>query len=359
MARKTIEEKIKTLNAGHKIKIRLQGQVKRRKFFLDFVENNKREYYQLDFYLTGDPTRDDYTLRIVDEIRKKKEVELLENKTGFVLKPNEINFWDYCKKYIATKKGRAIDSYNLAVLKFSRYIKNDHLFIVDISELILRQYLDHLLTQELSPISVANYFAHIKIILRQAVKDKLLPYDPTLNIKVSKPEMMKVFLTIDEVKLLYDFDCHRPQIKNAFLFSCFTGLRMSDIFNLKWADIQDDRIHLVQKKTRQIVTIALSDTAKKILENQKQFNTSTLVFQLLETNRTRKHLKDWVEKAGITKNVSFHTARHTFATMCLTSDIDIFTVSKLLGHSDIKTTQVYAKLIDKKKDEAIKKLPEF
>ncbi|HQM85477.1 MAG TPA: tyrosine-type recombinase/integrase [bacterium] len=75
--------------------------------------------------------------------------------------------------------------------------------------------------------------------------------------------------------------------------------------------------------------------------------------------KSGKHLKEWVRISGITKNVSFHTARHTFATLCISSGIDIYTTSKLLGHTDVKTTQQYAKLVDKKKDEAIDKLPEL
>ena len=105
--------------------------------------------------------------------------------------------------------------------------------------------------------------------------------------------------------------------------------------------------------------MALSKTAQSIIDDQKNYDNGVYVFHLLEKNRTRKHLKEWVRLSGITKNVSFHTARHTFATLCISSGIDLYTTSKLLGHTDIKTTQQYAKLVDKKKDEAIDKLPEL
>lgn len=88
-------------------------------------------------------------------------------------------------------------------------------------------------------------------------------------------------------------------------------------------------------------------------------NENDKVFDLKSHQVTTKYLKRWVKDTGINKKITFHCARHTFATLCLTHDIDLYTVSKLLGHRDIKSTQIYAKLIDKKKDEAIDKLPEL
>ena len=93
--------------------------------------------------------------------------------------------------------------------------------------------------------------------------------------------------------------------------------------------------------------------AKKIHYNLEQ----NIIFDLRNNTQICNAIKKWVQKAGINKHITFHCARHTFATMCLTYDVDIYTVSKLLGHRDIGSTQIYAKLIDKKKDEAIDKLP--
>ena len=84
------------------------------------------------------------------------------------------------------------------------------------------------------------------------------------------------------------------------------------------------------------------------------------VFDLIPSeNKINKHIKNWIQAAGINKHVTFHISRHNFATLLLSSDIDIYTVSKLLGHKDVKVTQIYAKLIDKKRDEAIEKLPKI
>ncbi len=148
------------------------------------------------------------------------------------------------------------------------------------------------------------------------------------------------------------------EVKDAFLFSCFTGLRYSDVVNLTWDNISNDKIEFKQRKTGGVEYLPISQTAKDILVNsQNSKNKSKFIFDVPTKVGIFKHIKKWVKDAGIKKRVSFHTARHTFATMALTQGVDLYTVSKLLGHKDISTTQVYAKIIDSKKDEAVNKLP--
>jgi integrase len=149
------------------------------------------------------------------------------------------------------------------------------------------------------------------------------------------------------------------EVKDAFIFSCFTGLRYSDILNLKWQNIINNKIEFRQQKTGGVEYLPLSQTAKKILETKLPYRKDEFVFHLPQKPVIWEHIKNWVKKAEINKRVSFHTARHTFATLSLTMGTDLYTVSKLLGHKSISTTQVYAKIVDAKKVEAINKLPKL
>jgi integrase len=175
---------------------------------------------------------------------------------------------------------------------------------------------------------------------------------------IPKTEVHKEFLTLPELKALKNTACENGQTKNAFLFSCFTGLRYRDIESLHFEDIREGYLHFRQQKTKGYERIKLSQNALEIISRQREINGGEgTVFRLLFSTTTQKHINQWVEDAGINKHITWHSGRHTFATLALTHDIDLYTVSKLLGHKEIKTTQIYAKLVDKKKDEAIDKLP--
>ncbi len=149
------------------------------------------------------------------------------------------------------------------------------------------------------------------------------------------------------------------QTKRAFLFTCFTGLRVSDIKRLTWENIQSGYLDFRQQKTKGIERIKLSKSALEIIESQKGERTAPAgkVFDIISAYSTNDHIRQWARDAGINKNITWHCGRHTFATLCLSAGNDIYTVSKLLGHKDVKVTQIYARLIDTKKDEAIDKLP--
>ena len=138
-----------------------------------------------------------------------------------------------------------------------------------------------------------------------------------------------------------------------------TGLRISDIKRLTWNEIKNDRLILKQTKTKNFTYIPLASDALELLKKEVNIIdlATNLIFNLPQKWWINQILKEWCEKAGIKKDISFHTSRHTFATMTLTYGADLYTVSSLLDHKDIKTTQVYAKIIDKKKEEAIKSLP--
>jgi integrase len=344
------------MNKVNKIKLRIDKDT----IYLDVSHDGKRERFSTKLRITGDQAKDDYNLKIADEIRKKKELELLENKTGFRLtdqKRSKTELTEYTQKKMKDRSSPKL--YHYSILRFTRFYSKSIAYIEDITEKHMKDFLKFLEGENISLITIKNYMNHLRIIFNLAIDDRIIAYNPAKNVRPAYREVIKVYLTIEEVKRLYHTPADRDEIKNAFIFACFTGLRISDLKKLRWDSVKNDKLVIVQQKTSNIVSMALSKTAKDILTHQRdQFFKDAYVFHLLEKNRTRKHLKKWIQDSGITKNVSFHTARHTFATMCLTSGIDIFTTSKLLGHSDVKTTQIYAKLIDRKKDEAIELMPE-
>jgi integrase len=149
-------------------------------------------------------------------------------------------------------------------------------------------------------------------------------------------------------------------LKKAFIFSALTGLRWSDIEKLIWSEIQHSKemgyyIRFRQKKTKGAETLPISEQARELLGEKGEQNDQ--IFKGLHYSAwSNLKLQQWVMKAGIPKNITFHSARHTYATLQLTLGTDIYTVSKLLGHKELKTTQIYAKVIDDKKKEAANRI---
>lgn len=155
-------------------------------------------------------------------------------------------------------------------------------------------------------------------------------------------------------------ECRDQQLNSAALFSALTGLRFSDIQKLTWGEIEpigkrEYILRFTQKKTKGAETLPVSEQAVKLLGKKK--DPSGKVFEgLVYSALNNNYLVKWVKSAGIRKDITFHCFRHTYATLQLSSGTDIYTVSKLLGHKDIKTTQIYAKVIDQAKRAAATKI---
>ncbi|MEO4971044.1 site-specific integrase, partial [Bacteroides uniformis] len=195
--------------------------------------------------------------------------------------------------------------------------------------------------------------------LNMAVDDDVLSVNPGLAIDrkaICGEETPREYLTIDEVRKLIEADAPRADVKIAFLFSCFCGLRLSDVRALQWKKIIEDNgnIHmeLRQKKTGRMLYLPLNKQAQAYLPHTKR-SAEDYVFSLPCTSTIDLQLKKWAQNAGINKKLTYHMSRHTFATMELTMGADLYTTSQLLGHADVETTQVYAKIIDAKKEAAV------
>jgi len=355
-----ILEMIDEVNKQAKIKIRPKKKTEGYSIYLEFVNNNKRDRIYIDksLHLTGTPktlVADRNKLARIVGIRNERENELLKNETGFsLLKEKDRNFIAYFKEEADKKKN---DMWIGCYKHFITFMKTDKLDLKKVDYKICSEFYDYL-QSKVKPTTANTYISKLKAALNKLVKDGVLLASPAVKVSVKKVSGDREFLSIEEVQLLSE--THKPNIDtcNAFLFSCFTGIRLSDIRALTFNHVdKDGYIQFKQQKTKEYLRMKLNDTAKAIYDFQLKMKRSDNIFNLCTISGIERQLKKWSGAAGITKHVTFHVGRHTMATLALTNDIDLYAISKLLGHKDIKETKTYVKLIDKKKDEAIDKMP--
>lgn len=208
----------------------------------------------------------------------------------------------------------------------------------------------------ISQTTASTYFSILKAALKQAFVDEYLMTDLAAKVKNIPPNnVRRNYLTEAELNHLANTPCDIPVLKRAALFSALTGLRHCDIQKLQWSEVQRDgdsyRLNFTQQKTKEVEYMPISEQAYKLCGEPKE--PCRLVFEdLTDAAWISKPLKRWLDAAGITRKITFHCFRHTFATLQLANGTDIYTVSKMLGHTNVKTTQIYAKVVNEKKEQA-------
>lgn len=204
--------------------------------------------------------------------------------------------------------------------------------------------------------TAATYFSIFKAALKQAFVDGYLIVDLSAKVKgIPEQESRREYLTIEELNQLALTKCDNPIIKRAALFSALTGMRHVDIQKLKWKEVVKDgdhwRVNFTQQKTKGVEYTPISEQAYQLCG--ERLDADRLVFEGLPSpSWISKPLERWIKAAGITKHITFHCFRHTFATLQLANGTDIYTVSKMLGHTNVRTTQIYTKVVDEKKESA-------
>lgn len=204
--------------------------------------------------------------------------------------------------------------------------------------------------------TAATYFAIIKAGLKQAFVDGYLTTDIAAKVKgIQEQESRREFLTFDELNKLVETPCDNPILKRAAIFSALTGIRHCDIQKMTWKEIDKVgshyRVNFTQKKTKGVEYTPISDQAYFLCGEPG--HPDQLIFAGLPSpSWISRPLAKWISAAGITKHITFHCFRHTYATLQLSNGTGLFTVSKMLGHTNVRTTQIYAKVVDEKKEEA-------
>lgn len=201
--------------------------------------------------------------------------------------------------------------------------------------------------QGLSQNSKVSYFNKLRACINKAFEERIIPINPLRGIEGFKQaEVKRDYLTLDEIKLLANTPCSYPCLKRSFLFSCLTGLRKSDIQKLTWSEVEKfgeyTRIVFKQKKTGGQEYLDITPQAEKYLGERGKEPDDKVFAGFSYGTQTSVELRRWCMAAGINKEITFHCARHTFAILMLDLGADIYTVSKLLGHRELATTQIYA-----------------
>ncbi len=215
----------------------------------------------------------------------------------------------------------------------------------------------------LSQNSKYSYFNKFKAALRNAFDDGYLTVNYAAKIKsFDQAESQREYLTFDELQSLAKAECKYPVLKKAFLFSCLSGLRWSDINAMLWSEVRDEgglfKINFRQVKTDGVEYLYISQQARELLGERQ--DPQDRVFKGLKYGMTyNTEIIRWCNRAAVPKHITFHSARHTNAVLLLENGADIYTVSKRLGHREIRTTAIYAKIVDSKMKEAAEIIPEL
>ena len=356
--------------------------------YLDVYVDGRRSYEYLKLYLVQEKTRSDkeknrQTLQLAEAIRAKRVVELRNGQYGFRNKQSEkIRFFDYyrslCEKRLGSESRGNWGNWFSCLHHLHGYERRTEITMSEITPKWVQGFKDYLdndavawghdtrkrnKVRKLSRNSKVSYFNKLRACLNQAYEDGIIDKNPMRGIQGFKAEEGKrMYLTIEEVMVLARTECEYPAIKSAFLFSCLTGLRRSDVVRLTWGDVyqQGDftRIIFKQKKTSGQEYLDITRQAAELM-GERGAAWEKVFPDIHSPSCTNNAIKLWVARAGIDKEITFHCGRHTFATMMLDIGTDIYTVSKLLGHREISTTQIYAKVMDKNKQAAVARIPEI
>ena len=358
--------------------------------YLAIYINGHREYEFLKLYLIPEKTKADkernkQTLALANSIKAQRIVDIQNNKWGLKSDFKEKTlFYDYYRTLTEKRKKKEskgnFSNWASCLRHLKKYDPRETLTFADITPKWIEGFKSYLENEAeafgcdrrerkekrpLSQNSRQSYFNKLRATLRQAYEEGIIRKNPMQGIQgFSSQEGTRQYLSLDEVKAMAATECNYPEIKRAFLFSCLTGLRRSDIVKLMWGEVTElngrTRLIFRQKKTGGQEYLDITPQAAELIgERGKAKSTDKVFGDIRYPDETNNALRIWALRAGIDKNVTFHVGRHTFAVLMLTLGTDIYTVSKLLGHRELKTTQIYAKIVDAKKQEAVDNIPQI
>ncbi|WP_455668251.1 tyrosine-type recombinase/integrase [Phocaeicola sp.] len=352
--------------------------------YLDIYLGGKRQNEYLKLYLVPEKTREDKarnkeTMTLANAIKAKRIVEIQNGRFGFNenKEKRKLLLIDWLESLREYYKNKSSDRFSDTVRNLICHVKKysgEQTALKDVDKKYIEgliKFLNSTIGKYGNPLSketVYTYYVTFSIAMNKAVRKDLIPSNPCNKIDPSdKPERRskkKEYLTLEEIQKLIDTECADWRVKYSFLFCCFTGLRWIDVSSLRWKNIQktgdnEYQIELIQQKTKELVCIPLSENAMKWLPEKGINGYENKVFPFGDRSIVYDYLHKWTKAAGINKKIVFHSSRHTYATLLLYYGADLYTVSKLLGHASIKTTQIYAKIVDESKRKAVNLIPDL
>lgn len=330
------------------------GRLTRREFLGIYIYATPKEKFEHEYNRS--------MLQKAELIKCRRTEAIINEEFGFLNHgQGKESFLDYFKSML--DKGDNFRNWNTAFKHFSNYCGGHCTFdqlTVDFCQGFLT-YLLSLTTQNKTKMMAStanNNFDKLKCALRKAHEDGRIKTNIAVRLTHAKEAQVKRdTLTIEEVRQLANTPCEKPVVRSAAIFSCLTGLRISDIILLKWDCIERAAdggwcMHIVTKKTKTEAVLPLSDEALAWCGERGEGQ----VFKGLTQTILPLYLKDWIRSAGITKKITFHSFRRTYATLQLAAGTDLYTISKMLTHTNIGTTQVYAQVVSGLKREASEKI---
>lgn len=358
--------------------------------YLDVYVKGVRKVESLGLYLVPETTpidrqQNNHARQVAEKIKAERILALQNHgvRQWDKVKRSCIALVDFLKEYEQEKFGfstSTLKGRRDLRLKIETYLKEANcpdIVLANVDVDFCRGFIDFLryakngVRKDGSVISNGAAHHHQAVLngaLNKAVRDGILSANPLKSIsakeKYQPTESMREYLTLEEMKAAMAAPCPHEDVKRAFLFSCFTGLRLSDVRSLTWGKIvkaPDGKtlyIRIKMQKTQKLINVPLSKEAVDCL-NPKE-NPEEPIFTLpTGTSNIERNIEKWMQNAQIDKHITYHCSRHTAATMLLTLGADIYTTSKLLGHANVNTTAIYAKIVDQKKVETVSLVDDF
>lgn len=339
-------------------------------YYLDWCQNGKRHYEYLKLYIDISPNlsrdvkkRNEEVEQLAQTIRNQRENELIKSPWGI----KKVNRYETFTERLCTLGVKCQDQRRVCAL-FKDCFGCD-VPLVEMDKEKIHRFLKYLIDYGYSQTTIKDYWIRVKSTIKSGVLDGSVNPDCLKDFpKVKRPDNPVTYLTVEEVTKLKNVKWEKETSRRAFLFAVYTGLRYCDVRKLRWGDITADNFILFsQQKTQMDATgkayaytrLPLNHQAIEIIGERQADN--ELVFRKLVQNETiNKHIHAAAKAAGIAKNVHFHMARHTLGVQLLCNGVEIYTVSKLLGHKSVQTTaRYYSNITEEKSLQAINCLPEF
>lgn len=335
--------------------------------YLDVYYKGKREYVFLDLFTSKNYTSseskkridnqsDREILKLANETLLQYQLDFVRNGYKLIIPEKKLSLWEYLDKKALEKAHRTY----VAAIKWLKQYK-PMLDWYTLTPGLLNDFQKWLATHVKSATSVHHYMNRLLIIFRMAVSDGIIkPNQIEVNVvPIEETNINEKALTLNELQKLMIAESKIPVgVKQAFIFTILTGLRISDIIALKWEHVKNQTIEIKMVKTQKTLIQPISEQSQLILDSLPKM--SEYVFQIGNNLETiNRQLKAWARDAGIEKKLTSHVGRHTFATLGYQSGVDIYTISKLLGHTTVKHTEIYTSVNIDEKKKALKKMPKI